>query len=227
MLMEIGKACYFIIYCSQVDRCRLEIGHFELETVGDIISGEMRINLFDANITGTLETTEGKVSFTTLTFSSEHMFMIDISTTGREAGLDLRYIAEQGICDGRYLPDNYVKNPVPECTTAITRAREYQVCQHRLLAGGDYAEAYHIERNGNQILMFATVDNAIPANQLRPVPAKEFSVSNLERMMSRNIAELLDEHYTFWHAFYKKSFLSIPDMKWEGFYWIQVVCSLC
>ena len=43
---------------SQVDRCRLDIGHFELETVGTILTGSMRINLFDANVTGHLTTTD-------------------------------------------------------------------------------------------------------------------------------------------------------------------------
>ena len=206
-----------------MDRCRLEIGHFELETVGTILTGTMRINLFDANITGTLETTEGTVSFTTLTFSSEHLFLIDIHTTGMEKDLRLEYIAELGICNGRYQPDEYVKNPEPECSVKHTSIRSYQVCQHRLLAGGDYAEAYVLNREGQHISLFATIDNSIPANQPRPMAAIDFSVKNLERMLSRDLQELFEEHYSFWHQFYKQSFLSIPDMKWEGFYWIQVI----
>lgn len=128
-----------MITVSQVDRCRLDIGHFELETVGTILTGSMRINLFDANVTGHLTTTDGSVSFTTMTMSSEHLFVIDIETEGKESGLDLRYVPEHGICNGRYLPDDYVKNPLPECSTVYSR-RTYQVCQHRLLVEGDYAK---------------------------------------------------------------------------------------
>lgn len=182
----------------------------------------MRINLFDANVTGTLETTRGTVSFTTLTFSSEHLFLIDLYTTGDEENLRLEYIAEQGICDGRYLPDDYVKNPKPECFEETTEIRSYHVCQHRLLERGDYAEAYHIQHDSHHIRLFATVDNSIPANHQRPISAKEFSIHNLERMLARDLNDLLTEHYSFWHSYYKQSFLSIPDMKWEGFYWIQV-----
>ena len=130
--------------CSQVDRCRLDIGHFELETVGSIVSGTMRINLFDANVTGTLVTTKGRVSFTTLTFSSEHVFLIDLMPEGEEADLRIRYVAEHGICNGRYLPDTYIKNPAPECFTTREKTHNYHVCQHRLLEQGDYAEAYTI-----------------------------------------------------------------------------------
>ena len=211
-----------ILTSSQVDRCRLEIGHFVLETVGDVISGTMRINLFDANVTGTLLTTEGKVSFTTLTFSSEHLFLVDINTEGREKDLSLTYVAERGICDGRYLPDDYVKNPEPECFPMQTSLRTYSVCQHRLLERGDYAEAYIIDRSNSSIRLFATVDNAIPANKLRPVSAKDNSYKELERMLSRDFSTLVKEHTDFWHAYYQHSFMSIPDMKWEGFYWIQV-----
>ena len=206
-----------------MDRCRLEIGHFELETVGDIVSGEMRINLFDANITCLLETTRGRVTFTTMTFASEHLFLIDLFTTSGESGVRIEYVAELGICDGRYLPEEYVKNPLPECKVTQTPARAYHVCQHRLLARGDYAEAYHVAREGNHVRVLATVDNAIPANRLRPIPAVDYCVTNLERMMARDFDEMVNEHTQFWHAFYQKSFLSIPDMKWEGFYWIQVV----
>lgn len=207
---------------SQVDRCRLDIGHFELETVGSIISGTMRINLFDANVTGTLLTTRGRVSFTTLTFSSVHLFLIDLAPEGEEADLSIRYVAEQGICNGRYLPDTYVKNPAPECFTTREKSHPYHVCQHRLLERGDYAEAYTIERSSDRIRLFATVDNSIPANHLRPVSAAIHSVHMIEQALSRNESTLLEEHTRFWHTFYAKSFLSIPDMKWEGFYWIQV-----
>ena len=64
--------------------------------------------------------------------------------------------------------------------------------------------------------------NAIPANRLRDMSAKEGSVAMLERILSRGLDQLLKEHQAFWHAYYQQSFLSIPDMKWEGFYWIQV-----
>ena len=200
----------------------MEIGHFELETVGDIVSGTMRINLFDANVTATIETTKGTVSFTTLTFSSEHLFLIDINTTEGEDNLRLEYIAEQGICNGRYQPKDYVKNPQPECFSKTTTSRTYQVCQHPLLVGGDYAEAYYITHQNHHIRLLATVDNAIPANHLRPISAREFCVENLERMISIPFSQLLADHQSFWHSFYQQSFLSIPDMKWESFYWIQV-----
>ena len=208
---------------SQVDRCRLEIGHFELETVGDIINGTMRLNLYDANVTGTLFTTAGSVRFTTLTFSSEHLFLIDIWPEDGEVNLQLRYVAEQGICNGRYQPEDYVKNPEPECWVEDTPTRAYHICQHRLLERGDYAEAYVIDSEGSRLRVVATIDNSIPANHLRPLPAKKGSVMLLEKALSRGVSVLLKEHYAFWHAYYRHSFLSIPDMKWEGFYWIQVL----
>ena len=137
--------------CSQVDRCRLDIGHFELETVGSIVSGTMRINLFDANVTGTLVTTKGRVSFTTLTFSSEHVFLIDLMPEGEEADLRIRYVAEHGICNGRYLPDTYMKNPAPECFTtrektqlprmsaSTSRARRLRRGLHAKTIGGPHS----------------------------------------------------------------------------------------
>lgn len=186
----------------------------------------MRLNLYDANVTGTVLTTAGTVQFTTLTFSSEHLFLIDLQPEDGEADLQLRYVAEQGICNGRYQPEDYVKNPEPECSVEETATRTYHVCQHRLLERGDYAEAYVIDSEGSHLRVVATVDNAIPANRLRPLSAKEGSVKLLERALSRSVPALLEEHYAFWHAYYRHSFLSIPDMKWESFYWIQVSPSL-
>ena len=211
-----------LITDSQVDRCRLETGHFELETAGIILNGTMRINLFDANVTGTLITTKGSVRFTTLTFSSEHLFLIDLEPEDGETELSIRYVAEQGVCNGRYQPEDYVKNPEPECSTVATSMREYNVCQHRLLERGDYAEAYVIDSTASRLRVFASIDIAIPANRLRDMSAKEGSVAMLERILSRGLDQLLKEHQAFWHAYYQQSFLSIPDMKWEGFYWIQV-----
>ena len=45
----------------------------------------MRLNLYDANVTGTVLTTAGTVQFTTLTFSSEHLFLIDLQPEDGEA----------------------------------------------------------------------------------------------------------------------------------------------
>ena len=45
----------------------------------------------------------------------------------------------------------------------------------------------------------------------------------IDKISEKPIAAFnLSEHRKFWHNYYPQSFLSLPDKKWEGFYWIQM-----
>lgn len=45
------------------DRPRLPVGQFYLTTVGDIVKGQMRLDLYNAVVTGHVETTEGILKY--------------------------------------------------------------------------------------------------------------------------------------------------------------------
>ena len=50
-----------------------------------------------------------------------------------------------------------------------------------------------------------------------PELRKDFQVA-VKKNIAADFAALLDAHRVWWHAFYPKSFVSIPDPKLESFY---------
>ena len=66
--------------------------------------------------------------------------------------------------------------------------------------------------------MFVSTANEIPAaGKSAGVAAKEVRDAD-----SAAFDGILSAHRAWWHAFYQKSFLSIPDPRLESFYWIQL-----
>jgi hypothetical protein len=58
----------------------------------------------------------------------------------------------------------------------------------------------------------------VAANQVTTTKA----VADIQDALKSTPDELARSHREWWHAFYPKSFLSIPDTRMESFYWIQM-----
>ncbi len=53
------------------------------------------------------------------------------------------------------------------------------------------------------------------------------AVATVEKIAGANFDALLASHRDWWHAFYPKSMVSVPDPKLESFYWIQFYKLAC
>ena len=116
----------------------------------------------------------------------------------------------------RYADSDYEHNPKPE----IFEDGDVSICQQPLLAGGDYATAWKEKASGDplQSTLYVSTANEIPAAGVSARVAK----LSVEEGAALEIGELEKEHRQWWHEYFRRSFLSIPDARMESFYWIQV-----
>jgi len=209
------------------DYPRLDLGRMALRPSGKIKSVTMRQDLWNAEITGTITTDLGELKIRAFTPRDRMVQIIQVSSTEKtsdgkpaEWKWDFRpgnpassraQIAPKQAADAKY-----VTNPNP----VLSEKDGLPVCVQSLSAGGDFATAWLEKRDSGAraSTLFVATANEIPAaGKSAGVAVKE--VRDAEAAAFDGI---LSAHRAWWHAFYQKSFLSIPDPRLESFYWIQL-----
>ncbi|HNX78650.1 MAG TPA: hypothetical protein PKJ24_02150 [Prolixibacteraceae bacterium] len=205
---------------------RLDIGRMALYPKGRIISGKIRLDLWNAELRGEIVTDMGKIAFRAWTPYTRMVNIIEVTSEGGEsispAGFNWKFLPGNPASPrAQVFPDNkeskdYVTNPRHEWKTI----RGVKVCVQPLLAGGDYATAWleKVNPGKKSSTVVISTANEVPARNKSEITATETVLEAFEQ----NVSVILKEHRDWWHAFYQKSFLSVPGTQIESFYWIQL-----
>ncbi|MFI7698561.1 glycosyl hydrolase family 95 catalytic domain-containing protein [Nonomuraea sp. NPDC049480] len=187
--------------------CRLPVGHMTLDPAGTITAVDWRLSLYDAEVTGTITTDKGKLAFTA--FIHDEILVVKAEASGEEqvrwtfhpeAAVSPRSATEAP-------PSGYTPNP--PWTTATTDGIE-QVVQP-LTGGGQTATAHRV-KDGT---LLVAVAHSFPS-----ADAQETALGMIRG--ARPYGIMRKRHRDWWHDFYGKSFVSLPDQRLQSFYWIQL-----
>ncbi|MGW2718849.1 glycosyl hydrolase family 95 catalytic domain-containing protein [Streptomyces sp. NPDC001492] len=187
---------------------RLPVGHLTLDPAGTITSVDWRLSLWNAELTGTVTTDKGTLTLSALIHDG--ILAARVTAAGEEQ-VRWTFHPEEAISPRKVQeapPAGYVANP--PWTTRTTGDVE-QVLQP--LAGGGQTATAH-RRSGDTLLL--SVAHSHPSD----TRAGEVSLRKIQRAGS--YGELRSQHTRWWHAFYRKSFVSIPDQRLQSFHWIQL-----
>lgn len=213
-------------------RPRLRIGYFTLDTVGEIKDSQARLDLWNAEARGSVETTMGKIEWRALTHGIEMLNIFEIKATGEEDGAKFtwhpleaispalaqaRRAVAAGSKDGLWV--NWAKTEYPPAPAWIMEKQgDMESCRQPLLDGGEYTTAWRIvdKGNGNRLL-YSSI-----AYRSSGIGSKQEAYDAVQTGIKVNPSHLVDSHRAWWHAYYPESFVTIPDKRWEGFYWIQM-----
>ncbi|MFF4685114.1 Tat pathway signal sequence domain protein [Streptomyces sp. NPDC001307] len=189
--------------------CRLPVGHLTLDPVGTITAVDWRLSLWNAELTGTVTTTAGTLTLSALIH--DEVFAARVTAAGGEK-VTWTFHPEEAISPRKIQeapPSGYTGNP--PWTTRTTDDGTAQVLQP-LSGGGRTATSYR--RSGDDLLL--SVGHSFPS----ATAAEADSLRNLRRAPSYDV--LRRRHTAWWHAFYRKSFVSFPDQRLQSFHWIQL-----
>ena len=207
------------------DYSRLDIGSMVLRPAGKILDIKVRQDLWNAEIRGTIITDLGEITFRAFTPYNRMLNVVEVHSTETKSNKTVDYswewlaglpISPRIIAKPSALKEkDYALNPKPD----IKMVDGINVCEQSLLAGGDYATAWTDKpSDGNKSTMYIAVANEIPASYVSAkVAAKTVTDAVITSMKT-----IEEEHRTWWHNYFQKSFLSIPDARMESFYWIQI-----
>jgi len=188
-----NDACY--------DKARLPIGHFLLKPVGTISGGTMRVDLWNAEATGKLTTDRGTIEWRSFAHANDLVMAMEFKASAGERDFQWIWVAEASTSTRR-LPPDYKPNPPSQLKTE----GDVNVCFQPMTAGGHYATAWQKTESAVYISI-GTSDEAVAA---------------VRKAVQSGVEKLAVTHRDWWHAFWPKGFLSLPDTRMESFYWIQI-----
>jgi alpha-L-fucosidase 2 len=201
------------------DNARLPIGGMILTTVGKIKSGTLRLALWDAEVRGDVMTEKGRIRFRAIVHAKEMVLLVDMQTEDEERNSTFRWEPEKSeVFPNEMKNINGQSNPPPE----TVEERSGGFCVQKRVAGGAYATAWQIQGSDSKRRLILTVADSYPDTNAQ---AKAQIV--IRDITSLSTKSLEKSHRTWWHSYYPSSFLSVPDTKIEGFYWVQMYKLAC
>ncbi|GGZ78675.1 glycosyl hydrolase family 95 catalytic domain-containing protein [Streptomyces bluensis] len=197
---------------------RLPIGHFTLEPVGRITGLDWRLRLRDAELTGTLTTDRGTLTIRALVHTSRSVLAVEVTPSEGERGFRWVFHPADAISPRaafKPLPDGYRGNPPAE----VGEQDGVSTSVQPLLSGGQYVTAWRERRASASAsrTLYVHVASSYPRNT-----ALRRAVRTIRTASGLPYARLASTHHDWWHAYYRKSFLSLPDARIQRFYWIQL-----
>lgn len=199
---------------SLYTKTRLPIGYFLLKPVGRIIRNTARLHVWNAEATGEIETTEGKIFWRSLSAARENVIILQTRTEGKENNYSWSWVAEKSISPR--MAFNPIKNFPANPASRQGKENDIQYSLQPMLAGGDYVTAWKTLAKENVKTTYITVTYDTLRSSL---PA---AIATLNRAAGEGFDKLIAAHRQWWHGYYGKSFLSVPDAKAESFYWLQL-----
>ncbi|MFC9324959.1 glycoside hydrolase family 95-like protein [Kitasatospora sp. NPDC057015] len=202
---------------------RLPIGHLTLRTTGEVTDVDLRLSLWDAELTGTVRTTHGTVALTAFVHAERDLLVVRCrpldggeqvswtftpapATAPREA-----FYPEQR-------PAGLKDNPPP----VLTATADGGTCVQDLACGGRTETRWRTTADGGGSTLLCTV-----AHSATDPTASRTAAETLAEAARATTDLLTGTHRAWWHAYYPRSFLSVPDARLQGFYWIQLYKLAC
>lgn len=204
------------------DFTRFDIGKMHLKPAGKIISCSIRQRLWDAEISAHFITDSGAIDIVASCPYTSNVNVVEVQSSEKTSQTKSY---ECSFSPGRAFPPrmvtkgdsaNYVRNPAP----LLYEKEGYHYCEQTLTAGGDYATVWK-EQTGNKrnnSTFYIATANEIPLAKQSAIKGKQY----IDDVINGGLDKAKAASVAWWHAFYQKSFLSIPDAKMESFYWIQL-----
>lgn len=210
---------------------RLDIGRMTLRPAGTIQDGRLRMDLWNAELTGVITTDLGELRVRATTLRDRMVHVFEVVSTERTAD------GKPAPWRWEFLPgnpsspraitrpadakkQNYQPNPAPR----LERIEGVPVVVQPLLAGGDHATAWKevpasAPPGARASRLFVSTANDLPAAD-RSAPR---AVADVRAAAAAPLGELVADHRAWWQAYIRRAFVSIPDARLESFYWAQMV----
>ncbi|MBU2877945.1 MULTISPECIES: glycosyl hydrolase family 95 catalytic domain-containing protein [Aliiglaciecola] len=212
-------------------RGRLPLGHFKLTSIGKITDVDLRLSLWDAELTGTISTSRGSYSVRGLTHSQRDIIYFETDAKDGESITiswhpDVPFPSVRAFLDDGIGPKSSYWDemrtapmPMPPAATEIESdgfTFSFQpLYQHR----GETTTGWEVtgKADGQQAL-YASIHHSFPEkNSLQTV--KE----NLQKARKTvQNEQFISSHQQWWHNYYPQSYLSISEPEKQAFYWIQM-----
>jgi hypothetical protein len=214
-------------------RPRYQIGYFLIKPKGKIINCDLRQDIYNAELTGSIVTSLGSVKIDHFVHRNDDVIYTGIETSGDEelTGWDWHPFEAKGSRGGdpgsktygqAYAPYKRLENPEHK----IEKRNEISAGVQNLSSGGNYTTAWKEERaNKTRNILLITIQNSYPGKT--SVDDAVSIINNTREKIGLGLQQWRDEHRLWWHNYYPESFVTFPDSAGQSFYWNNVYRLAC
>jgi hypothetical protein len=197
---------------------RIAIGRFALQPQGAASKGVMRLDLWNAEARGSFETSAGETTWRSFTHARDLFNVIELNEPADAVPAKIMF--EHAPADPAR--DEYQKHSIPKAEenpdAKFGETDGIHWCLQVFKAGGGYVVAWGEKTvSPGHRLFFFTVDYT-PTG----MPTADKAVAEIQSDLKADFDDLVASHRAWWHDYYPKSFLSIPEARMESFYWIHM-----
>jgi alpha-L-fucosidase 2 len=201
---------------------RLPVGDLMLNTTGDVTAVNLRLSLWNAELSGTVTTTSGVLNIRAFVHGKRDVLVVAASVasgTEKVAWTFTAATARSPRLDFKPAPSGLKTNPSP----SVTQSSSGGTCIQKLAAGGDIVTKWQLrtEADGKTHTLLCTIANTFSGS------AATTAGNTLSAVSGQTLDDLANDHRSWWHAFYPKSFLSFAETRLQSFYWIQLYKLAC
>jgi len=212
-------------------RPRFMIGHFSLHPIGRLSGCSWRKDLWNAELTGIIKTDKGEIRIRHFTHADDMAIFTELTPSPGEVGCRwiwhphaarttrAGYPTKEAEIEefARKYGKHYAETLKLFKANPAGRQEEkgnVSVWIQDLLAGGQYAAAWSEEVNKETRTHIVSIANSYPE-----MVAAETAVSDVKRFLSLDRSSWVDRHRDWWHDYYPRSYVTIPDKGLESLYW--------
>lgn len=212
-------------------RPRFQIGHFLLHPVGKLTGCKWRKDLWNAELTGTITTDRGEIRIRHFTHAADMAIVTELSSSDGEKGCRWTWHPAEAKTTRPGYPvqkseiaafvkrygNHYAGTLKVFKANPPGRLEEdggVSVWTQDLLAGGQYATAWCEQAQDNTRTHIVSIAESFPVST-----AARTAVSDVRRFAALDRSTWVQAHRGWWHAYYPRSYVSIPDKSLESLYW--------
>jgi alpha-L-fucosidase 2 len=201
------------------DQSRFPVGRVVLETKGAVTGGTARLTLWDAEASGTVNTTRGVVRWRSFVAHSPEAIVVVIGGQDGERDVGLRWAPVLARPPRKIArKEEFAPNDLhPDAVVTATRGNITSVQSFI----GDDAHAESIRRAGSAGGEEKVFYVSIGYGKTGDAALRE-AQSTTSAAAAQGLAKLTAAHRQWWHQYYPSSFVSFPDPRLESYYWIQI-----
>ncbi len=200
------------------DASRYPIGRVVLKTAGVPRGGTTRLTLWDAEASGNVVTDRGEIRWTSFVAHDPDVIVIVLDGTGGERDADIDWAPAAArpprkvYQKAELAPEDLHPAPV------VQRGADGITSVQTFIGGDAHAEVIRRARGiEGQKVFYASIGYG-----RRDTEALADAHARLGAVSSLDLSVIRTKHRAWWHAYYPQSFVSFPDERLEGYYWIQI-----
>ena len=212
-------------------RPRLEIGHFSLHPVGKLTGCKWRKDLWNAEFTGTIATDRGEIRIRHFTHAWDMAIVTELTPTEGERGFRWTWHPTEAkttrpgyptkesqiAAFARQYGSHYAKSLKIYKPNPAGRLEEdggSSVWIQDLLCGGQYATAWSERAGDGARTHIVSIAHSYPRST-----AAQTALSDVKCFAALDASRWVQAHCDWWHAYYRRSFVALPDKSLQALYW--------